>query len=300
MTTYKIRFTFNRSGAYRTERVASPLKKVMFQIVDDIALFHVASQKDSLRSKVVKSLERELHAEFKHVVAEYSQYIIGADDQPFGRISTRDGNDAVGLGSVLPKWAPYSDSYRERKLRTVHHLRRFIFDGFMAEKMSDPEVWKKQLGPIKVTFNTDGAIHGKRTRGSQVIAGRTRRDFKAIPRDRSSDIRYYTIGKIEVEALGNITPAMLPALATGELQASLSKPTGLIDLFRSVKEEGSPRNRRGQFRTRSTLAHRLGGKGPYRPTLEPFLGFFLTRSIPTALNNRLSKLIDSSSRYLNK
>jgi hypothetical protein len=41
------------------------------------------------------------------------------------------------------------------------------------------------------------------------------------------------------------------------------------------------------------LAYRLGGN-PYRATLEPFLGFVLTRAIPAAVRNRVTGRLESS------
>lgn len=72
--------------------------------------------------------------------------------------------------------------------------------------------------------------------------------------------------QVKVEALGKVTIPMLQRQ---------SAHSGLMALVAQHSEE---------------MAHRLGGRNPekYRPTLEPFLEFFLTKSMRYAVQQRIN------------
>jgi hypothetical protein len=84
------------------------------------------------------------------------------------------------------------------------------------------------------------------------------------------------IATIRVQAMTRITPGMLPALGGGGLGdfGSNARGSGLLAML-------------GE-----RVAWRLGGNPqtvPFRPTIQPFLGYFLTRAMPNAVFKRIEQ-----------
>lgn len=93
------------------------------------------------------------------------------------------------------------------------------------------------------------------------------------------------VATIRVDAMSRITPAMLPAVGGGALNDFGANPrrSGLL------------------LKLGQGVANRLGGdpqgnRVPFRPTIQPFLGFFLTRQLPNAVLGRVTQGLDGRLR----
>jgi hypothetical protein len=124
------------------------------------------------------------------------------------------------------------------------------------------DVWETIFGPISVRF-----FRARQLTPQDAMAG--------INAGRQKRMKVQ-IGSIHVRALGRITPQMLPGYTSGTIRASTQGNASLIGLISAYDRE---------------LGYRMGvmRNGVYRPTIEPFLGFFLTRALPHAVMTRLSK-----------
>ena len=85
-----------------------------------------------------------------------------------------------------------------------------------------------------------------------------------------------------MSVFGNITPAMLPSLLTGDPRDYLNgQSSGLNALL--------PRN----------IAKRLDGPnfGLHLFTIEPYLSWFLSRAVPYAVSRRVAQTLSSRNAY---
>jgi hypothetical protein len=131
----------------------------------------------------------------------------------------------------------------------------------LGDEMKNDASWYSFFGPLRIRL--------------------VREKDKVLRRDGSG---HFAVGRIEVRAFGNLTPSMLPALSTGnprDIEAGDGRSNGLINLV---------------HRKNPKIGHHLaGGRSrnvPYRPTVEPFLSFVLTRSVPTAVFSQLRRATD--------
>ena len=133
----------------------------------------------------------------------------------------------------------------------------------MKSQMMSGQNWIKMFGPISVQVKRQRSYSASDTASANArrdIMTNLNRKPLALP---GGDVVRLGVARIEVRALGRITPGSL---------SRPSKKSHMIGLVMKHDEE---------------LAHRLAGRGPYRPTLEPFLEFVLTRAVPGAVLKRI-------------
>jgi hypothetical protein len=225
---------------------------------------------NELKSRIRSQIERDVARELEWISKQFNRFIIGRQRRRFqGSITTKlrtgetdiNGNPTPtsrsGLGLLSGRWKERSPRYLSWKRRKFGHEKWFENTGTLGNEMKSS--WTTWFGPIQVKVFREKEKH-------DIGDGHTR----------------FAVGKIEVRTFGNITPAMLPALATGnpeDIGSADGRRSGLISMIHAKSPD---------------TAYRLaGGEGsgvPYRPTLEPFLAFAITRSVPTAVFNRVQNL----------
>lgn len=261
-------------------------------ILERVTLQYADGMYDQVRKDVQYQLERDLRAELWHIGALFRRHIIGLGgrlNRPTGFIDTiTKGGGAppkMPIASGLPSWAPRSAKYLRTKRQAVGHIRWFDNTGWnaqtndlryariVAKSGEGPDdagllresftydAWETLFGPISVAFRRARKLEPSDAVGNIAVKGKRLRT---------------QIGTIYVRALGKITPNMLPGYTSGTVRASASGNPALMDVI---------------AKTDPRLAYRLGTmrNGVYRPTLEPFLGYYLTRSIPWAVQRRIEK-----------
>jgi hypothetical protein len=209
------------------------------------------------------------------------EHIIGGKtDKPRGSLDilADPGYDTMAISAAVPSWAKRSKRYLDYKQAKLRHRDWWRSSGKLSEAMT-ADNWVSAFGPIAVEF--------RRTRGADASAGKVRQ-FGAGPARVGARFEgtnpghvKISIGTVRIHALTNITPGMLPGLRSGNPQTPIPT-TGNDELMLMV-----------QAGMGDDIAYRLGrlssaeSGGQYRPTLEPFLTFFLTRSVPAAVAKRL-------------
>jgi hypothetical protein len=256
-----------------------------------VTLQYAEDTYDTMRKTLEQQVEGDVRAELTHMALLFRRHIItaaGTKTSPSGFLDTATKGEApprMAIAEGLPAWAPRNAEYLRRKRAATGGIGWFDnrgwkesqYDARFASRVARSgkqnndhgllfremrqDVWETMFGPISVRFY---------------------RARKLSPEDSVANIGsgkknlQVQIGSLQVRALGKITPAMLPGYTTGTIMASSNGNPALINLVSGYDPK---------------LGYRLGNmrNGVYRPTLEPFLGFFLLRALPHAVNERLRK-----------
>ncbi len=264
-----LRFAFGEGNVKGRQRNDDTYRYVAREIGLSYADKKFVEMKQQLESSVARDVERELIWQ----ASQYRRFITGATgsrDKPAGVLTSVHGDaEKLTLASVLPPWAPRNSKYLDRKFQEVGHKNWFDNRGWDSHgkkwpklsgllfKESRADNWEYMFGPIRVRF--------------------FKNNLAESPREVVGDHLNIQIGTLRVYALGNITPDMLPGLAAKRVSmASNAGNDGLMGLVKKHSPQMYYRLNR-----RSSVTRR------YRPTLEPFLGFFLTRALPAAVARRI-------------
>lgn len=267
MSDIRLRLFINfRTGTQKSRVSKRSLNAVATTIVQNVALGYADGYRDVLVNDIQKRVGLDVRAEISNAAARYKRLVIGHErGMGSGRLEpVTEGGGRLGIQpSAGIAWGPRSPKYLARKRRQLGHAR--WFDGWtrhMGGSLGKASVWTDIFGPVRVAVRA-----GKSREAAGVVrpdlggsryrpAAREGQDLKAI--------RIH-IGSVEVGAFERITLATIRSHSKSGIPAAVAA---------AGYEE---------------LAYRLGGPptAPYRPTLEPFLEFVLTRAIPHAVQRRI-------------
>lgn len=269
MTTVKLRFVINRNakgqfaGKQAIDRIPRALTtQIAFEYAD--RTFNVLRRE--VEARVESDIQRELAKTsqllFKHVIG-----LAGRNLGPTGTLKTvapqAEGFKAPTQFGLRTTWARRSPRYMKRRAGFGNAWFRRHHPSPL-DRLRDPGFWTASFGDIKVTLKKTGTTN----RGTSIpMLGNSYATGKKIG-----------VGTLRVEAMSKITPEMLPALGGSPINDYGAKPrsSGLLSMLGS------------------DIANRLGGnpapnRVPFRPTIQPFLGFFLTRQMPNAVMRRIEQ-----------
>lgn len=292
----RIRFRLNQQTGSLTKQRTSQRALASFAniIIEEVGLQYSDQSYKQLRASINGPLRADIHKEIQHIARQYEKIIVGMPGKRLNRVTLtsarQDFSSRTGVGSPALQqfgalreystggtlWAPRKPKYLVQKQRDVGHQRWFEHTGILGLAMSSGKTWEAMFGPIIIRIRRGETQTGNaRDIKFNLSSGETRASDMKFLGTRSG--KTFSVATIQVSALGKITAAMIPALLTGK--PPIGKPadgrtTGLIGL---VRAKNAP------------LAWHIAGgpEVPYRPTLEPFLGFALTRSIPEAVFARI-------------
>lgn len=235
--------------------------------MQQVLVSYIEDNFDAAKRNIADAFERDVRAELVHLTKLFRKFIIGASGaNPKARgnlttVSKGTYNPSTSLQSKLPPWTPRGAAYLRDKQSIVGHKNWFDYDGvlgkaFAAENLGGGNylgstVFEDMFGPVSVQVLRNNAQTGTDV-GAKLKTGKGKAKLQ--------------LGTVRVRALGSVSLQML--------QASSSYNTGLMSLVHAYDPE---------------VGHRLGNAWNYRPTLEPFLEFFLERSIPQAVTERIRK-----------
>lgn len=240
--------------------------------------------KATLGERIRMDVEREL----VHTAYLFRRHITQLGGSRSGVLTSAVGGaQPLALSSALPPWAPRNAVYLERKSAAGVGKRWFNNTGWKqrrgqsAEYPRDPGrlvqeinsgLFERAYGPIKVSIVRNNKALPKDANG-----------FVELGKKRHMNIQ---VASVRVSALGRITPGVLPTLRTGNF-SGVENPA----IPRMIYSSGVPYAAQIAERLGPTSRGRYapGQTGVYRPTLEPFLGYFLTRSIPAAVGKRITQ-----------
>lgn len=297
MSTLKFRFVFNRKTGANTSGRGGTKGADNFArlVVQDVAFTYSEALYDKLRRDIAQRMTTDIDRELQHMAGLFMKNVIGIGGRNRGPNGTMTAvaPKAAGFTQSLAAatnnfggWARRSAAYlrwrhrRDWKSRSERHKSDRGIDPpwfrrnkpSVLDKMRSAGTWTSAYGGFSVSVKrweqfklSDPAVRGyDGTRLAGTKGGHTR----------------VGVGTIRVQAMRRITPEMLPASDGGALNNFGSRPqgSGLLSLLGS------------------DVANRLGGDPkhvPFRPTIQPFLGFFLSRQLPNAVLKRLEQGFDA-------
>lgn len=272
-----LRFRFGQGLVKARQRYDNTARAIM----ERVAFNYADNAYDDARKTLEQRVEQDVRAELIHLARLFRRHIVGAagtKSSPTGMLDTVTKGDqppVMPLSAGLPVWASRDAEYLRQKRNATGGIQWFDNRrwrtrrgqsyrpkkvGLLFQEMR-ADTWETMFGPISVRFF--------RNRNPSATASNT----MTMSKERKMKVQ---IGSLRVRALGRITPAMLPGFTSGTVRANASGNPALMGLIGAYDRD---------------LAYRMGTmkNGIYRPTLEPFLGFFLTRALPHAVTQRIKK-----------
>jgi hypothetical protein len=241
-----------------------------------------------LKRELSARIAEDARAELVRVSAAFRRGVIGIPENSKGLRGTLttaakgSGAPQQALGG-LPRWALRTEKYLRKKQQKAKHKRWFDNTGWAprggtlksffesdtvdrasggASFVGSAGIFEDLFGPIRVTVTRQSSPTGATT------------NFGA------GNSHKIQLAKVRVSALSRVQDSML--------NFSERPNAGLLRVVASgLPGEGS-----------QAIAYRLrGGKGRYRPTLEPFLEFYLRKSLPFAVSKRIEKAVSTGTLF---
>lgn len=288
--TIRFRFTFNRAGA--TGGSSAQISRAVNGVIEDIALKYAEGTFRTVKADIQSRVMRDIDTEISWMAGRMRTALIGISGSKTGPNGSTTMAHEVAASSRAAgikgahsasdgiRWPRRSQQYLEWKRSHYGHTRWFLNKGsVLGGSLGKKSTWVSAYGPVQVRV-TRGAGLGSSVIGSgRALSSRqryqSRRGYTRYKDAENSNFRT-SVCRIEVGALGKITPQMLPGLASGAMGIYHpdGRKSGLLGMLPTE------------------IAYRLGGDNtsvPYRHTVEPFLTFFLTRAVPNALFLRMEQ-----------
>lgn len=257
-------------------------------VVEQVSIAFADGTFEQARTQIAQRIEQDVRSELIHITKLFRRYIIGipgSKSGPTGILSTVSKgtyNPTASIKDSIPRWTPLRTPYANYKQSIGLGNKWFQYDGDLGRTFKPlggdgasgtggggdfttlngqfQTVFEDIFGPIQVQILRNNRAWGTNT-GAGLIVGKGRK-FKM------------QLGTIRVKALGSLTPGMLKP--SNDFNAPLM---GLVERYDPM------------------LSYRLGNRWRYRPSLEPFLSFFLERSIPQAVTERLRRGVLSATLF---
>lgn len=239
--------SWQRAG---TEFASVIIREVGLRVAED--RFHQVSRE--IRKEIAGDVQREIN----NAATLYCRHVIGRSGQRNNALTLHAATTDTQGPAVFGRWKPLADSTVERK----GHARFFLDRGRLKSEIGTADAWAKSFGAIRIEV-------------SRIASNTGRIRTASLYKDQGAKGTHFGVARIKVFALGKINSSMLPELATGRpAYGNYTRDAGLADLI-----QGDAKFKIGGWNR--------SGAGAYRPSLEPFLAFALTRSIPAAVLRRV-------------
>jgi hypothetical protein len=227
-------------------------------------------------------ISADVRRELNHLASEFRYHVVGLtgrQKRPSGMISSvakGEGRPSTSLAAAYGQdWIPRSAKYLKHKQAVVGQTKWFLFKGYMQSKFKGEYIQGANTDFVGRgsggEFGPSGGIFEDLFGAVSVQVLRNKANWGLNPGGSVSNtlgpkgkIKVH-LATVRVRALGSVTDSMLNVGGYN---------SGLLSLVRHKDP---------------MLADRLGGRYHYRPTLEPFLKFFLQRALPHAVSERIRK-----------
>lgn len=251
---FNIQFNLNQKvGAAQNRRNFDTAARTFIgTVVRDVGLRVVEERYKALAGQIRHELKTDVEQEVENIARLYIRHIVGRSGVRERSITLKAQTTETQGFAAFPKWEPL----HKRTIARKGHSNFFLNKRGLPSQMRAGKFWQESFGPISVR------VHRTKSNVTAESAGR-------LFRDGGSYRAHFSVARIEVFSLGKITPAMLG-------QGS-GRDSGLLDLLPGGRD--SVRVKLGGWNK--------SGNGHYRPSLEPFLSFALTRAIPAAVSRRI-------------
>lgn len=260
-----LNITLTLGGPRAINPVKSDSERAVNLAIEGVAFRAAKNRQRRLQANIQRDFGPVVERELQQMARDVSRLAIGingdsGNNSPRGilSISGRISKPMIGnsgpmsIASMTGEWAVRNKAYMKWKMRKYRTRKWFLNSGKMQDQLGKVGTYKNAYGPMSIRF-----IPTNMGRGALSNLGRS-------GGGQSTNIQ---IGRLEVTPLRRLRLSDLPGLG----QPATYSP-GLLSGFST----GLQRKLTGHPNTTG-----------YRPILEPFLTYYLTRKIPNAVYRRL-------------
>lgn len=249
-------------------------------IVRDVALRTTDRFFKQARANLTRNVEADVRKEIAQMAHMVNKFLVQPERAtgPKGRITpanptVSDTGRQLGrtnyfdLESSNANWPERQLKYMKWKNAKSYGSSWWKNTGALQKALSNENIYLNNFGPVVVTF-------------SKVKNQQLETPNKTLPGRQGRTSESFTVGRLEVLTFGKVTPDMLPSLATGNVGDVTPKGgntlSNLLPNDVGKKLSGASSGEMGRARQ-------------YRPVIEPFLSYYLTRAIPNAIYRRTER-----------
>ena len=285
-------------------------------IVSNVALSMAKRNEKAIRKEFERSVEQAVYRELDRMAKDIARHArqpesgtgpkgalrIMPEDYKVMSDTMRGKSSTYNVSQSGIKWEPRDPQYVRRKKRKEWWDKTGKLQSYLNKRTG--KYYAQAFGPVKVIYTPQGEAS---TFSAQPVSS-------SGSKGRLSE--RVRIGRVEVIALGNITPQDMPGLSSLEPMNSPVEGAGvarfLADTYynrHTVKLMGlstgkrvtrerkgrlvgyTPVRKKPKFKyERHTTVETLERK--HRPWIDPFVSFYLTRAIPNAVYRRIEKTVE--------
>lgn len=275
--TGKARRSVNEQSARDSRGRFQKLQQMFNTIVEDVALNSADRTFKSAKASLEAGVQAEIQKEITQMARMVGQFLVQPENAfgPSGTITSKQttisdqSRSLFGRTNILytdlskfgAGWGSRTNEYMRRKKAAGYPGSWWLRTGDLRRQLSNENLYK-ELGPIRVSF----------VKTTEPLTGKIKQTSSGRKGNLSAT---YSVGRLEVAVMERVTLDMLANALNGGNNGKL-----VPSLFKDKKLAGKLLRR---------------GQTGYRPVLEPFLSYYLTRAIPNAVFNRTEKLISNTS-----
>jgi len=284
----------NQSKDFGNEEIRTFSDSYARIVVNQILISASDKAFQSAKSNLTKNVRAAVGREIAQLAFMVSRFLVQPHNAtgPRGTITSLEANTSnqaranrwitnrFQLEKSGVHWRKRSFNYLMWKGKKYGQEDWWTLKGSLQRSVSKSSFYTENFGPISVQFvrNTELSKSGRSVDSQgNLIDSLKGKNITQTGRGRTSATAH--VGTIIVSVMGKISASMLPALASGSPEGGAT-PTGSARLTSLIGD--------------SDVRNKLTGRGEYRPVLEPFLAYYLTRAIPNTVYRQVEKLVDVS------
>jgi hypothetical protein len=248
-------------------------------IIENVGFMMAKRQEKALVNNLERNMVKIVTQELSRMARQISQMAVGIADRanlrrggytPQGSLSVTGAISRamqgrvspVTLGSGTGMWPARNPNYLKQRRKAGTGTRWFKQTGALQKYLARPDTYTTAYGPVKVAFikAKSVAYYPKRIHMSTIGTG--------VPGVKAA--HQFTVGRVEISVLSRISEDMLSDPGSHQPSAWHTGLFGYLD----EKAEKKLLNR----------------EDFYRPFLEHFLSFYLTRAIPNAIFRKMEEV----------
>jgi hypothetical protein len=327
VTDWDINFRLSSNAQTRETKIdARPISEAFARIlVNDVAVAAQDETYNRLRKTLIKDVRNSVRTEINNMAMKIGGGILLRDAYkgPYGDLSFSD-NNTNGMSETFKKFFGRERDFQRQnagirwKARSPHYLKRkkkdpaarikgqwWGYTGELKRYLSNMSFrhYEESFGPLAVLFTR---VSHKDPTGQRTLRWSSKTAPK-VTRTGASGLVSSSIqvGRLEVLVFNKITPQMMSGLRNFNPRNSRPAPDdpGVAQLFPDGRNRDKLLRKSASRRVFSYYTRADGSKRrrrgvppdiitpSFRPAIDPFVSFYLTRAIPNAVWRRSESLV---------